>query len=58
MDYRTLVTQLRLIDSTLSGLKIESTDTNLDRLLGAKQELKRLAHEIEQEGQQKEEPNG
>ena len=49
MDYRKLVTSLRLIDSTLSGVKIEATDTNLDRLLGAKQELKRLAAELEKE---------
>lgn len=53
MDYRELVTRLRLIDSTLSGVKIEATDTNLDRLLGAKQELKRLAADLEKEG-----PNG
>ena len=49
MDLRQLVTSLRLIDSTLSGVKIEASDTNLDRLLGAKQELKRLAAKLEQE---------
>lgn len=50
MDYRELVTRLRLIDTTLSGVKIEATDANLDRLLGAKQELKRLAADLEKEG--------
>lgn len=53
MDYRELVTRLRLIDSTLSGVKIEATDTNLDRLLGSKQELKNLASQLEREAEQK-----
>lgn len=53
MDYRELVTRLRLIDSTLSGVKIEATDTNLDRLLGSKQELKKLAAQLEQEAEAK-----
>lgn len=52
MDYRELVTRLRLIDSTLSGVKIEATDTNLDRLLGSKQELKNLASQLEREAEQ------
>lgn len=52
MDYRELVTRLRLIDSTLSGVKIEATDTNLDRLLGSKQELKNLAAQLEREAEQ------
>lgn len=51
MDYRELVTRLRLIDSTLSGVKIEATDTNLDRLLGSKQELKNLAAQLEREAE-------
>ena len=54
MDYRELVTRLRLIDSTLSGVKIEATDTNLDRLLGSKQELKNLAAQLEREAEKKE----
>lgn len=54
MDYRELVTRLRLIDSTLSGVKIEATDTNLDRLLGSKQELKNLAAQLEREAEAKE----
>lgn len=49
MDKKELITRLRLIDSTLSGVKIEATDTNLDRLLGAKQELKRIASQLEEE---------
>lgn len=49
MEKKTLITRLRLIDSTLSGLKIDATDTNLDRLLGAKQELKNLAAQLEKE---------
>lgn len=53
MDYRELVTRLRLIDSTLSGVKIEATDTNLDRLLGSKQELKNLAAQLEREAEEK-----
>lgn len=53
MDYRELVTRLRLIDSTLSGVKIEATDTNLDRLLGSKQELKNLAAQLEREAEAK-----
>ena len=52
MDYRELVTRLRLIDSTLSGVKIEATDTNLDRLLGSKQELKNLESQLEREAEQ------
>ena len=52
MDYRELVTRLRLIDSTLSGVRIEATDTNLDRLLGSKQELKNLATQLEREAEQ------
>ena len=52
MDYKELVTRLRLIDSTLSGVKIEATDTNLDRLLGSKQELKNLAAQLEREAEQ------
>ena len=51
MNGKELATRLRLIDNTLSGLKIEATDTNLDRLLGAKQELKRLAQEAEQDSE-------
>ena len=53
MDYRKLVTRLRLIDSTLSGVKIEATDSNLDRLLGSKQELKNLAAQLERETEDK-----
>lgn len=49
MEKKALITRLRLIDSTLSGLKIDATDTNLDRLLGAKQELKSLAAQLEKE---------
>lgn len=51
MDYRELVTRLRLIDSTLSGVNIEATDTNLGRLLGSKQELKNLAAQLEREAE-------
>lgn len=52
MDKKELITRLRLIDSTLSGVKIEATDTNLDRLLGSKQELKNLASQLEREAEQ------
>lgn len=51
MDKKELITRLRLIDSTLSGVKIEATDTNLDRLLGSKQELKNLAAQLEREAE-------
>lgn len=60
MDKKALITRLRLIDSTLSGVKIEATDTNLDRLLGSKQELKNLAAQLEREAenQKKEDADG
>lgn len=60
MDKKELITRLRLIDSTLSGVKIEATDTNLDRLLGSKQELKNLAAQLEREAenQKKEDADG
>ena len=49
MDYREIVTRLRLVASTLSGVTITATESNLDRLLGSMQELKNLASKLEQE---------
>ena len=49
MDYKEVVTRLRLIASTLTGVTIVSSENNLDRMLGSIQELKTLASKLEKE---------
>lgn len=49
MDNRELVTRLRLIASTLTGVTIVSTKNNLDRMLGSIQELESISAKLEKE---------